>query len=153
MSETQKQGERKGLKLREQPRSPVKARGLTENEKRLDPTILNTAILDEIADRLYHMEQYMGEERIEGVVDTRENIIVTEAGLSIIPPKAWFSFVLINDGPDSLSVIVNRDRSIDTHLMYSGETYAIDMHRARVTDLFLTCEHGDRATIRLVGTH
>lgn len=114
--------------------------------------MLNTALLDEIAERLMKIQNTLEEERAEGIIETREPFIVTEEGRSIIPPKAWFSCIVINDGPDTVHVLVNRDKSIDSHIMYSGETIGLDMHRARIADLFLRCDHGDRTTVRLVGT-
>jgi len=129
-----------------------KDKGLNGSDKRLNPEVMSLALLDEIAERLKAVQETLAEERAEGIIEPRGPLIVTDEGRSIIPPKTWFSFVLLNDGPNTLYVLVNRDKNIDRHTMYNGESFRVDMHRARITDLFLRCDPGNRTTIRLVGT-
>lgn len=121
--------------------------------KKVRPDVLQTALLDEIAERLMTLERLQKEERAEGVVEPIEPVSVTEEGKHLRPPvgKPWMSMDLINDGPQSCWVLVNTGKSIDPHEVKKGETYPIDMKRPIIEDVYLYCKPGETASLRIVG--
>ena len=125
-------------------------RHVVDGEK-IRPEVVQVAILDEIAERLLKIQKLYEEEKPEGAVEPIEKFTITEVRTSIKPLKAWFSMSLINDGPSSVFVIVNTEKSFEEHEVIVNETYTIDMHRALITDLLCWCNHGETARIRIVG--
>ena len=122
-----------------------------EKQSRVEAGPMQVALLDEIAERLLSLEKLAKAEVPEGVVEPIEKFHITSQRKLIPRPKAWFSFSLINDGPNSVFVIVNMDKSFEEHEVLNGETYNIDMHRGVINDLLIWCREGETATIRLVG--
>lgn len=120
-------------------------------KKQLNPEIVNLALLDEIAGRLLEMKKFMEEERAFGAVEAIEKFTITSQKNHLPRLKPWMSVTLINDGPDSVFVIVNTEKSFDEHEVLDGETYTIDMHRPRIADLLLWCHDGETASVRIVG--
>ena len=108
--------------------------------------------LDVIAERLANLENLYREERAEGVVEAIEKFTITSQRRSIKRLKPWFSASLINDGPNSVFVIGNTQKSFDEHEVLNGETFTLDFHRARIDDILLWCNNGETAHVRLVGT-
>ena len=120
-------------------------------KKQLNPEILSVALLDEIAERLLEIKKIQEEERAFGAVEAIEKFTITSQKNRITRLKLWMSMTLINDGPNSVFVIVNTDKSFDEHEVLSGETYTIDMHRPRIADILLWCRTGETAAVRIVG--
>jgi hypothetical protein len=120
--------------------------------KRLRPDVLQTALLDEIAERLYTLQRFQEEERAEGVVEPVEPISVTHEVRRVISPiKPWFDVNVINDGPDDVYVMVNSEKSFEWHRVPKNETYKVDMKRGIIKDVLLKCEPGKTASVRVVG--
>jgi hypothetical protein len=125
----------------------------TAERRRLRPDVLQTALLDEIAERLYALQRFQEEERAEGVVEPIEPISVNEEPRRVVAPlKPWFSVNVVNDGPDDVYVMVNTEKSFDWHRVPQGESYRVDMKRGIIKDLLLKCEAGKTASVRLVGS-
>lgn len=125
----------------------------TEQRKRVKPEVLQAAILDEIAERLYSLEQMQKEEKAEGVVEPIEPVAVTDEVRRVVAPfKPWFSVVIVNDGPDDVYAIVNSEKSFEWHQIPKGEPYKVDMKRAIIKDVLLKCESGENASVRVVGS-
>ena len=122
-----------------------------EKQSRVEAGPMQVALLDEIAERLLSLEKLAKAEVPEGVVEPIEKFHITSQRKLIPRPKAWFSFSLINDGPHSVFVIVNVDKSFEEHEVLSGETYNINMSRGIINDLLIWCRDGETADIRLVG--
>jgi c-di-GMP-related signal transduction protein len=121
-------------------------------KERVSPEVYQAALLDEIAERLLQIQKLYEEEKPEGVVEPIEKFRITEARTPIKLRKAWFSVSIINDDDaNSVFVIVNTEKSFEEHEVKEHETYNIDMHRAVITDLLCWCNHGETATIRIVG--
>ena len=120
-------------------------------KKQLNPEIVNLALLDEIAGRLLEMKKIMEEEEAFGAVEPIEKFTITSQKIRVTRLKLWMSMTLINDGPNSVFVIVNTDKSFDEHEVLDGETYMIDMHRPRIADVLLWCHAGETAAVRIVG--
>jgi hypothetical protein len=112
---------------------------------------MEVALLDEIAERLRHVEQLMEAEVPEGAVEPIEKFTITDRRTPFEPLKPWFSISIINDGPSDVFCIVNTEKSFEEHRIAVGETYNIDMRRAKVTDALMWCNHGETASVRVVG--
>jgi hypothetical protein len=120
--------------------------------KRLRSDVLQTALLDEIAERLYALQRFQEEERAEGIVEPIEPISVNEEPRRVVAPvKPWFSVNVVNDGPNDVYVMVNTEKSFDWHRVPKGESYRVDMKRGIIKDLLLKCEAGKTASVRVVG--
>jgi len=118
---------------------------------KVSPEVYQAALLDEIAERLLKLENLMKAEVPEGAVEPIEKFRITETRTPLKLRKAWFSVSIINDGPDSVFVIVNTEKSFEEHEVLLHETYTIDMHRALITDILCWCNHGETAMVRIVG--
>lgn len=124
-----------------------------EQHSRVEPSVLQTALLDEIAERLLKLQQYEEEERAEGVTEPIEPVAVTDARRRVeAHVKPWFSVSLANDGPDDVWAIVNTEKSFDAHRVRVGETYAVSMLRGVIKDVLLWCDAGETGSVRLVGS-
>jgi len=121
-------------------------------KKQLNPEILNTALLDEIAGRLFEILKIQKEEQSFGAVEAIEKFTITSQKNHITRINPWMSVTLINDGPDSVFAIVNTEKSFDEHEVMFGETATVDMHRPIIKDVLLWCRTGETAVVRIVGT-
>lgn len=126
-----------------------------EQRKILDPSVLNTAILDEIAERLYKIEQHYKEETPEGIVEPLATLTVTTTPVVVEPPhegKFWFSVSIINDGPNTCWVVVNTGKSSTRpHPVVEDETYEVAFTKALIYDLRLYTDSGT-TSVRITGT-
>jgi hypothetical protein len=120
-------------------------------EKKVRPEVLTAALLDEIAERLCRLEELAKAEVPEGIVEPIEKYTITETRTPFRPLKPWFSISIINDGPSDVFCIVNTEKSFEEHRIAVGETYNIDMRRPKVTDALMWCNHGETASVRVVG--
>jgi hypothetical protein len=124
----------------------------TDQRKRLNPAILNTALLDEIAERLRSIELLEKARVPYGSVEPIEKFNITSQKTHIARMKPWFSMSLINDDSQhSVYVIVNTAKSDEEHEVKHGETYNVDMHHGLIEDVLVWCLPNETATIRLVG--
>jgi hypothetical protein len=121
------------------------------DEKRVRSDVLTAALLDEIAERLCRLEDMAKAEVPEGVVEPIEKYTITETRTPFRPLKPWFSISIINDGPSDVFCIVNTEKSFEEHRILVHETYNIDMRRPKVTDVLMWCNHGETASVRVVG--
>ena len=123
---------------------------LADGEK-VRPEVMQVALLDEIAERLLRVEKLLKAEVPEGAVEPIEKFTISEVKTRIKPLKSWFSMSLINDGPSSIFVIVNTEKSFEEHEVLVHETYNIDMRRALIVDILCWCNHGETSVVRIVG--
>ena len=127
----------------------------SERRKRLDPSVLNTAILDEIAERLFQIQKHFEEETPQGIVEPLPLLTVTTTPSVVEPPhegKYWFSVSVVNQGPQDCYVVVNTGKSSETpHLCDSGETYEVRFSKPLIYDLRLWTDTGV-ATVKIKGT-
>jgi len=123
------------------------------SEKKVVPSVFQTALLDEIAERLLKIQEMLAEEKPEGIVEPIEPITVTETTRRVVAPvKPWFSVTIVNDGPADVYAIVNTEKSFDTHRIAVDETYTTNMKRGIIKDVLLKCDPGKTASVRVVGT-
>jgi hypothetical protein len=88
----------------------------------------------------------------EGISDTIP-VVVTDELFDMrnetIPSIPWMSFSLINDGPNSVNVIIN-NKSTDKAPVKKGEVLDVDMEaRDKIQRVMLYCEKGETANIRI----
>lgn len=101
------------------------------------------------------MLEEVHEQEPEGVVEPIEPIPVDEKPKTVAclePKKPWFTVSLINDGPDDVRAIVNTETSRRHHTIRPGEAYNVVMNRGKIKDVLLSCDTGENANVRLVGS-
>ncbi len=116
---------------------------------------LNTALLDEIAQRLQNIEVHNKELSPQGIVEPLAIIAVTTTTIIVQPPNVgnlWFSVSIINDGPDPCWVVVNSAKSSTRpHRVDNDETYEVRFIKPVIQDLMLSTDSGT-ASVRITGT-
>lgn len=123
------------------------------DKKRVDPAIIQTSLLQDIARLLSKNNKFLQEGRPEGVVEPIEPIQVTNAQRYVkAPRKPWFSVIIVNDGPDDVYAKVNLPKSDEWHRVAVDETYTISMGWGIISDVMLQCDPGHTSSVRLVGT-
>lgn len=125
-----------------------------ERRKRLNPQVLNTALLDEIAERLLSLETHNREITPEGVVEPLQILTITTVPRVVQPPwegKYWFAVTVINDGPQNCWIVLNTGKSPSTpHQMQVDEVYEAQFNKALIYDLRLWTDTAT-ASVRVRG--
>lgn len=121
-------------------------------QNRLDPKALELGVLDDMRQILYDMRDMERDLDSKGIVEPFETVTVTDERRTIIARGGkWQSLTIINDGPDSVWVLVNPGLSNDPHRINDGEVHTVDFHRPRIGEVVLWCEDGHRTSLRVVG--
>lgn len=123
-----------------------------DSKKKVPADVLQVALLDEIAERLLSIEKLTKATEPEGVVEPFEKMTITNQRFHLKLRKPLFSCSIINDGPDSVFVIVNVEKSLEEHRILDHETYNVNFGRALITGVLFWCQPGETAAIRMVGT-
>jgi hypothetical protein len=113
---------------------------------------MSVALLNEIAERLMNLEKLAKATQPAGAVEPIEKFRITDVRRHMPLQKPWFSVSIINDGDDDVLCIVNTEKSFEEHRIHMNETYNINMVTAVIKDLLFWCDHGESATVRIVGT-
>ncbi len=125
-----------------------------EQRKRLDPAVLQTALLDEIAERLMAIENHNKEMSPEGIVEPLPILSVTINPQVVQPPnegKHWFTVTIVNDGPQPCWVVVNTGKSSTRpYQLQLDEIYEATFQKAVIYDIRLYTETGV-ASVRIKG--
>jgi len=128
----------------------VAKRRVEERLKGIKPNALlgitaieQTELLEEILETLRYTIP-------EGVI-VPSTVSVTDEWTPVVPAKPLFSFYMINDGPNSVYFSINRKVPLETVKvpLKSGEDIAVDMDAPKIRKMYLTCEKGKSATVRL----
>jgi hypothetical protein len=123
-----------------------------EGSSKVSPEVFQTVLLDEIAERLLHLEELLAKPR--GCVYP---IRVAVEKLTIIdfvrgyPYTRLFAITLFNDGPDSVYPSVN-DYQKHTPLN-TGESLTLEYHSPRIEKLILDVDEGKTANVRGFGIY
>ncbi len=124
-------------------------------ERQSSHDALNTALLDEIAQRLLNIEVHNKELSPEGIIEPLAVITVTTVTTIVQPPNVgnlWFSVSIINDGPEPCWVVINSAKSSTTpHRINDDETYEVRFIKPVIQDLMLNTDSGT-ASVRITGT-
>ncbi len=125
-----------------------------EQRKRLNPEVLNTALLDEIAERLLSLETHNREITPDGIVEPLPILTITINPRIVKPPnegKPWFAVTAINDGPQNCWIVLNTGKSSTTpHQMQVDEVYEAQFSMALIYDLRLWTDSAT-ASVRVRG--
>lgn len=120
---------------------------------RVDPKVLQTALLDEIAGRLLNLEKLTAKQIPEGIEEPLHIITATTAPQVVRPPqkKNWFSVSVANDGTSDCNIIVNTKKSSTTpYLLRANEITTDNMLNAVIEDLIVWTDAGT-AVLRIKG--
>jgi len=125
----------------------------TEKQNRISEGPMSVALLNEIAERLMSLEKLAKATQPIGAVEPIEKFRITDVRRHMPLQKPWFSVSIINDDPtNDVFCIVNTEKSFEEHRILHNETYNIAMVTAVIKDLLFWCDHGESATVRIVGT-
>ena len=125
--------------------------------------VIQTQLLNDIAGILY--EQLAVEKdaipdlfrKYEFIVDST----VLELNEDKLPSMPWISITVFNDGADPVHIYLN-DYGVETIYdlnqtptdppLGAGDTFQIDMRASKIKKLFLVCEQGKTASVRIFAT-
>jgi hypothetical protein len=118
-----------------------------KQEKFIRPEVFQTALLDEIAERLYRIEQLQAKPK--GNIYPI-NITVTEATIinfiKRYPYTPMFAVTLFNDGPDEVYPGINIPQK-ETPLQ-AGENLSLEFHTPKIEKLILVVKAQKTAKVR-----
>lgn len=124
-----------------------KLRELTENRPYVIQ-ILQTQLLYDIAGMIDELKTRFEETLPEGFVMNYELTVVDEH--TIKAHKPFFSFTLVNDGPDPVYYFVNRRLPAQVETPVNpGEHSVVDFRRGVIWKIILYCPPGDTASVRI----
>ena len=127
---------------------------MAEDLRRVDPKVFQTALLDEIAERLLKLEKLTAQQYPEGIVEPLHTFTATTTPRVVTPPikdKRWFSVNIINDGAADCWVVVNTEKSSTMPMLIRDtEVTNVDMKSAKIVDLLLWTDAGT-ASLRIRG--
>jgi hypothetical protein len=125
----------------------------TESRKKVLAEPMVVGLLNEIAERLLALERLSQAEHPVGAVEPIEKFRITDVRRHMSLVKPWFSVSVINDDDhNDVFCIVNIEKSFEEHRILPHETYNIALVTAVIKDLLFWCNHGETATVRIVGT-
>ena len=124
-----------------------------KQNNRVESGPIGIALLNEIAERLMNLENLAKATQPIGAVEPIEKFRITDVRRHMPLQKPWFSVSVINDDDhNDVFCIVNTEKSFEEHRIHALETYNINMVTAVIKDLLFWCNHGESATVRIVGT-
>ena len=118
-------------------------------DERLDPSVLQLGLLNEVAERLKSVEDLLREQRMDGITEPFTRIITTTKQI-IRAQKSWFSMTVINDGLSDINIVTIPTINENPHIIRFGETYRLDFGRGVISEIQVWCDTGT-ATLRFVG--
>jgi hypothetical protein len=134
------------------------------SEREYVPTIIQTQLLNDIAGILYEQLAVM-KDSIPDLVKKYEFDVtdsLLELNPDVMPSLPWIAMTLFNDGADPIHLYVNeygendglyyltqipRDPTLD-----SGDSIQIDMRAPKIKKVFIKCDTGNTATVRIIST-
>ncbi len=125
-----------------------------EVQKRIDPTILQFVMLDDIQVALSKVNRHLGKAEFEGILDPR--VLSATDELQELAPAydwpftPWICAYFINDGPDEVVIVINDSEAFTMKLK---ETQTIDQTHAneRIRVIYYKCNPGESASVRVRG--
>lgn len=94
------------------------------------PEVLQAALLDEIAERLYQLQKFMDEGRAQGIVEPLNPVKVSTEPTVLEPPsgKPWFGVTIVKEDPVELNIIINSGKSSSTPYTMSRDERVFDQY-------------------------
>ena len=124
-----------------------------EVDAKASPEVMTVILLDELAGKMGKMLQVMQESEAGGMLHPM-TLTVTNALQEWTCTPHWYSFTLINGGPNAVYVDVNRDDNavnLNTPLN-NGENMVINYNKPKIEKIFLRCLPAQTAAIRIFAT-
>jgi hypothetical protein len=125
--------------------------------------VIQTQLLNDIASILYEMLA-VEKDAIPDLIRKYQFDIdstVLELNEDKMPSMPWISMTLFNDGGDSVHVYVN-DYGMETIYelnktptdppLGAGDTFQLDMRASKIKKVFMVCDQGKTATVRIFAT-
>lgn len=117
--------------------------------ERVHPTVINVVLLDEIAGRLSDLQETISKTIPQGIAESISITIEANKKQQVKPPTPWFNFSLYNKvGSDTVYVAVNK-RGADPHPVEEDETYNCNMGAAKIECIYLWCDSGNSAEVKI----
>jgi len=122
--------------------------------EKVDPRVLQTALLDEIAEKLLKILELLKMQIPEGRTFPT-TISVTDKIKKVdfvkeYPYTPLYSFTLYNDGDGEVYIGVNEMPS-ENFKLYKGDKVQLDMYSPKIRFITLKCDTGKTASVRLFG--
>lgn len=111
------------------------------------PEVLMLIYLDEIAGRLTEIYASMQKSAV-GVVEPL-SVSVADKSYMVKPSNPWISFTAFNDGPDPVYINVNEKSGVLDTPLNSGDDLTVNMETAKIHRLYLQCDKGKTASVRI----
>jgi len=109
-------------------------------------------MLEDISESLAHFRSEFRSTIPKGYVEPIE-LTVTDKISKITKNKyatmPWISFDLFNDGPNPVYVVVNRNFVTRRAPLNSGESLTVDMKAPIIEKIYLFCDKGNTASVRI----
>lgn len=116
--------------------------------RRVNPTLALFIALDDLNINVLRVLEALERTRPQGRILPITRTVTTLIGEKLDPP--WFSFHLVNDGPDELGFSIN-DRKGPFATLPAHESLDVDMVEASIGALYL--QSGGTASIRAYGVY
>ena len=127
--------------------------------------VIQTQLLNDIAGILYE-QLAVEKDAIPDLVRKYQfdvNSTILELNSDKLPSLPWISMTLFNDGADPVHVYVNdygmesvyelKLNQIPTDPpLGAGDTFQLDMRASKINKVFLVCDQGKTATVRIFAT-
>lgn len=126
-------------------------------EKKLDPTLLQIVILDDLSVTLNKLNQHLAKQEFLGEVDPRELSVTDQVQvISLIhhwPFVPWISAYFFNDGPDEAYIAINA--ALDWTKLNKAEDALFNFagSEQRIYIIYYKCDAGKTASVRMVGKY
>lgn len=124
-------------------------KSITLERAQINPVAVQTILLDEIAGRLLDIHDMLKDMVADGVDDTF-SIEASDEKIQVVSLQPWLSVSIFNDGPDGIYLLVNREeRKAYEPKLYAGENTSIDAKKHSIRQLFIFCDEGETASVRI----
>lgn len=125
--------------------------------------VIQTQLLNDIAGILY--EQLAVEKDAIPDLMRKYEFLITDVILELtedkLPSLPWISMTVFNDGADPVHIYINDygsetvyylDQAPSDPPLDAGDTFQIDMRAPKIKKLFLVCDQGKTAFVRIFAT-
>lgn len=136
----------------ELPRSLSTETQRSPDETKINPAVLNTALLDEISSGIRDILESLERTRPKGRIwPISRTVSGGDVQTEYLNPY-WFSFHLVNDGPDALEFMVN-DLKGPFSVLPRGESIDVDMSEGKIAVLIFRAQNNGEASFRVYGVY
>jgi len=139
----------------------IEAQGKGVSNPRMDRAVMRFIMQASIASQAVRIrksiEEHNRKESFEGKLDTRELIANdTTQSISLVdswPNTAWIGAFIINDGPDTVYIRINRASGWITMLVDATRTFDYTKAEERIEEVYYHTDPGNSAVVRVEGAY